>query len=216
MLTIQDLNTLSNMVKGQLEKLIIKRSDKKISIQDGITLDEQITRLYLLLSKLIIMSEGGHNDQQTITINHRQIEGLTVAYNRVEFIFSLRGYWSSLCYAVHAATQYTYNENPTDARFDEICILLRQAIDNLRTYFLNVGKSSPQDHGLYPFEPLKDILKSFVELGYKQNDKDIRVKARTKIIKSWKEMQTPFLLEFIREDPKKPVSPFLNHSGGEE
>jgi hypothetical protein len=207
---------LSDMVKGQLEKLIIKRSDRKTSIQDGITLDEQITTLYKLLSKLIVMNEGDLRDQQTTTLNHMRMEGQTIADNKVEFIFSLRVYWSSLCYAIHSATQYTYNENPTEARFDEICILLRQAIDNLRTYFLNVGKSSPQGYGLYPFEPLKEILNSFVELGYKQNDNDVRAKARTKIVESWKEMQAPFLLEFMREEPKKPVSRFLKLHSGEE
>lgn len=131
-----------------------------------------------------------------------------ISDERTEFVYSLRKYWSDLTYAINAAIQYTHSENPERARYDELCVLLAQAIDNLRSYYTNVKESS-EDHGLYPFEPIKEIYQSLVRLGYGQIDPNTRDDVRHQMLDSWQSMREPFLSEFSRTEPTKPVSKYL-------
>jgi hypothetical protein len=62
MLASHDLEILSGMVKNELEKLIIKRASDSTSEQDNNLLSEEINKLYVLLSRLIILAEQNVED----------------------------------------------------------------------------------------------------------------------------------------------------------
>jgi len=58
MLTSQDLEMLSRMVKNELEKLVLKRASESASEQDKSSFNEDIDRYYILLARLIIQAES--------------------------------------------------------------------------------------------------------------------------------------------------------------
>lgn len=210
MLNNYDLETLSSMVKNQLENLIIKRSKEGKSNPDKTSLDEDIDKLYKLLAKLIILI-GKHSSSDLDNYSVQDISQSTVPREldeRSEFIRSLREYWFTLAYAVNSAIHYTFNDNPQQSQYDEVCILLAQSIDNLRSFYTNI-KDNPDAHGLYPFEPIKEIYQLFKRLGYEQTDQNTRTSARQQMIDSWSAMREPFLSEFSRSEPKNPVSPYI-------
>lgn len=209
MLNNQDYKKLSDMVKETLEKQIIVRSQQENPDKTS-KLDEEIEDLYLLLSKLLISTQERLSSTQIEqNISHLdQSNLLNINGVRVEFLQSLRNYYFSLSHAVNTAIQYTHNENPSQDKFDEVCILLRQSIDNLRSFYTNI-KSQPEDNGLYPFEPVKDIYQTFRHLGYGNLGQDKRKISRDAMWKNWNSMRDALLADFDRSEPKEPVSRYL-------
>ena len=208
MLDNHDLNTLAEMVKSRLESLILQRAREEKA--DESSFDGEINKLYKLVAKLIIQANDSPITSQEN--NHKEgaihVTDSQVSDERIEFIQSLREYWSDLTHAVNSAIQYTHNDNPQRSEYDMICVLLAQSIDNLRMYYTNI-KKRPDDHGLYPFEPIKDIYQSFLSLGYNQTDQAVRASIREQITDSWRSMREPFLSEFNRTEPLKPVSRYI-------
>jgi hypothetical protein len=129
---------------------------------------------------------------------------------RNKFLESLHYLWSKLTHAVNAAVQYTYDEQPRHDEYDEVCILLGEAIDDVRSVYTNV-KSHQADHGFYPYEPIKQILYTIRALGCGASDEQRRSEAREKIEDYWESMREDFLSEFDRSAPAKPVSHYLRN-----
>ncbi len=208
-LSSQDYETLACMIKGRLEELIVRRANAH-SEAATVTPDDEIGRLYKLLSKIMVLHDGdiAEHSSSFVLDDGIRVPNPQLKTETNDFLNSLRSYWFSLCHAVNFAIQYTCNERPEQAQYDQACVLLAEAIDNLRGYYTNI-KSEPEDHGLYPFEPIKDIYAAISQLGHGELDQVARARTREKIVASWKSMREPFLSAFQRSSPTHPVSRYL-------
>lgn len=106
--------------------------------------------------------------------------------------------------AVQTASQYTHIEYPTKEQYSETLCSLSAAIEEVRGVFMNLGETDNKI-GLYPFEPVKDILRLISDLGYnKQITTDDGKIVRDKIFALWADARKELLKEFDREIPTFP------------
>lgn len=113
----------------------------------------------------------------------------------------LRTLWSRLVEAVHKAVQYTSLTSPNQEQLSEVLTRLSIAIDEVRGVFCNLDERS-DDGGLYPFEPLKDILGLVRDLG--AGDKFLADEAREcqrRVFALWADVRRELLKEFDRDEP---------------
>ncbi len=128
---------------------------------------------------------------------------------RVSYLSALRTLWSILIPACQQAIQYTYLEDPTEEDFAKTQKDLSIVIDSLRGVFRNFGSSG--EVGLYPYENIKDILKTISWLKFStEHTEDDRYWARRCIKTMWSSMHQMMLLEFDREVPVYPLSKYLD------
>ena len=123
---------------------------------------------------------------------------------RSSYMQQLRLLWSTLIKAVQAASQYTHLECPTIEQFSETLCCLSAAIDEVRGVFMNIDEGENKI-GLYPFEPIKNILFLVSDLGCnKKLTYEERKAARDKIFALWADVRKELLKEFDREIPTFP------------
>jgi hypothetical protein len=84
---------------------------------------------------------------------------------------------------------------------------ISESIDNMRSVYKNVGETGSLV-GLYPYEPLHDMLRALQTLEPRMNPtlaESHRTAARKDIIESWYALREQFLEELELEPPDNPL-----------
>jgi hypothetical protein len=126
---------------------------------------------------------------------------------RSSYLQALRDFWKILIPAVQSAVQYTHREEPDSKEFSVVAKDLSTVIDAVRGVFYNLPSAS--EIGLYPYEPLKEILSVISWVNEKNRSQYERHLARRCILQLWFDVHKALLLEFDREIPVKGVSKYL-------
>jgi len=124
---------------------------------------------------------------------------------RQAFLSSLRDLWHKIIAVKGELVQYTLNPSPTQQTFGDTHESISTAIDVVRATYRNVGESK-DSHGLYPFEPLKDMRRALVGLGFENVTPEKQKEARDKIIQAWNAFRWSFLREFSAPEPTFPIT----------
>jgi hypothetical protein len=127
---------------------------------------------------------------------------------RNSYLQALRDLWKVLIPAVQRAVQYTRIENPDPKDYGATMMELSTAADLLRGVFRHVPDGTRV--GLYPYEPLKDIVKVIDWLNEGRGPHE-RYLARRCILQLWYDVHSAMLDEFDREIPSHPVSKHLDN-----
>jgi len=128
---------------------------------------------------------------------------------RSAYLQQLRTLYTKLVIAIQDCITYTHHANPTEAEYAKTLNTLSVAIEEIRGVFMNFPKENSTG-GIFPFEAVKSMIDEVTSL--KSGDdfkKDDAAKRRRNIVEMWKAIREPFLLEFDRDFPSYPVSPYL-------
>jgi hypothetical protein len=150
-----------------------------------------------------------HSERQTLYATFKDLIPLLVAAPltwlayclqlRTSFLRQLRPVWTNLVDAVQTAIQYTYLRKPTVEDHNAALLKLGVAIDQVRGVFSNFNETE-NEHGSFPFDPIKNIYGLISELGagdaFKKADAE---RIRLKVFSHWKDVRFEFLKEFDRE-----------------
>jgi len=128
---------------------------------------------------------------------------------RLSFASQLSVIWKELNTAVQHSVYFLDGGDISTEKYHEVQIMLRIAIDEVRSVFKNTGEEKNK-RGLYPFEEIKQIYAEFNQISPEdQFDKIEAKESKDAIIEHWKNVRQPFLNEFERNEPTTPSSPYL-------
>jgi hypothetical protein len=131
----------------------------------------------------------------------------SVFQKRHSFVEALREEWQDIIKAKSALFAFTQIETPTQKEYVTAFCAISESIDNMRSVYKNVGETGSLV-GLYPYEPLHDMLRALQTLEPRMNPtlaESHRTAARKDIIESWYALREQFLEELELEPPDNPL-----------
>lgn len=75
----------------------------------------------------------------------------------------------------------------------------------MRGVYRNVGENDDA-LGQYPYEPLHDMLRALVQLGYGEPTDGQRANARARVVRAWNALRVEFRREFEPPEPSHPIT----------
>lgn len=131
---------------------------------------------------------------------------LTACFQRrTSFLEQLRDLWSQLVDAVQEAVQYTHLQAPTEAQHASVMKKLSAVIDEFRSVFRNLDEArGAPESGYFPFESIRTIYRLIGDLGHGSTFRADDARAtREQVIRLWRRLRQPLLVEFDRQAPPK-------------
>jgi hypothetical protein len=128
-----------------------------------------------------------------------------VFQQRAFFVQMLRGLWSQIIVAKNEIIRYSHDPVVTQEKYARAFGAISEAIDEMRGVYRNVGES-PDRLGLYPYEPLHDMLRALNELGFSEPTGQARADCRARVIRAWNALRYDFRREFRPPEPTHPIT----------
>ncbi len=127
-----------------------------------------------------------------------------VLQQRAAFVASLRSLWSHLIEAKIALLRYSYDPSPTWETYQDAYDSLSRAIDDVRSIYRNYGESK-EYIGWYPYEPMHDMRKALIDLGFETVNPERQQAMREEIQQAWNALRPRFLAELGAPEPSNAI-----------
>jgi len=128
-----------------------------------------------------------------------------VFQQRSFFVQMLRELWSQIITAKNEIIRYSHDPVLTQEKYGIAYSAISEAIDEMRGVYRNVGET-PERLGLYPFEPLHDMLRALTQLGYGEPSDGQRANCRARVVRAWNALRYDFRREFRPPEPSHPIT----------
>jgi len=128
-----------------------------------------------------------------------------VFQQRAFFVQMLRALWSQIIVAKNEIIRYAHDPVLTQEKYAHTFGAVSIAIDEMRGVYRNVGEHG-QALGLYPYEPLHDMLRALTQLGYGEPSDGQRANCRARVVRAWNALRYDFRREFRPPEPSHPIT----------
>lgn len=128
-----------------------------------------------------------------------------VFQQRAFFVQMLRALWSQIIVAKNEIIGYAHDPALTQEKYTHVYGAISIAIDEMRGVYRNVGET-PERLGLYPYEPLHDMLRALTQLGYGEPTDGQRANCRARVVRAWNALRYDFRREFRPPEPSNPIT----------
>jgi len=128
-----------------------------------------------------------------------------VFQQRAFFVQMLRALWSQIIVAKNEVIQYAHDPVLTRDKYARAFNEVSRAIDEVRSVYRNVGESDERV-GVYPYEPLQDMLRALTQLGFGAPTDGQRANCRARVVRAWNALRYEFRREFEPPEPSHPIT----------